>query len=43
MSVDAAVAQLNTAKVFPVDLKETETMDLDEMADTGALPKSIEV
>jgi phage-related protein (TIGR01555 family) len=43
MSVDAAVAQLNTGKVFPVDLKETETMDLDEMADAGALPKSIEV
>lgn len=41
MSVDAAIAQLNTAKVYPVDLKETEALDLEEVADMGTLPRSL--
>lgn len=42
MSVDAAISQLNTAKVYPVDLKETEALDLEEVADMGTMPRSVQ-
>jgi phage-related protein (TIGR01555 family) len=43
MSVDGAVSQINTSKIFPVDINEAETVSLDEMADSQVLPAKVTI
>ena len=41
LSIDSAVAQINSLKIFPIDISAYDAQSLEEMSDEAILPKSV--